>query len=112
DLLERMRHRVLDPVPIDLAHREDRHAELAQERALAGVERADADESDARRFDGRQLPAVALERLAAEAERSREHHPVDVPRRARLRSVDVAVRVQPEDAAEAEDTRKTGERAE
>jgi len=35
-------------VTVDLAHREDAHLELADQLALAGIERADADERSAR----------------------------------------------------------------
>ena len=67
--------------------------------SLAVVERRDiADERDAPRVDGGERPELARERLSAPAERGRERHAVDVAARRRLRRVQVAVRVEPEDA--------------
>ena len=40
-----------------------------------------------------------LERASAQTERCRQHHAVDVAREARLRRVEIAVRVDPQDAA-------------
>ena len=47
------RDRVLDPEPVDVAHREHGRVQLAEQRALAVVERADADERDPARVDRR-----------------------------------------------------------
>jgi len=96
-------HAGLDPDPVDLAHREDLRVELAQELPLSVVERADADQRELSRLDRRQRPAVALERIARQPERGSEHHPVDVARRRGRRSVQVAVRVDPDDTARAAD---------
>ena len=49
---ERLAQDALDAEPVDLAHREDAHVELADQLALARVERADADERGARRPTG------------------------------------------------------------
>src|SRR5262249_52717808 len=62
--------------------------------------------------DGREGPAAAGEALAREPERGGEHHPVDVAARARLGAVEVAVRVEPDDAAEALGTTEPAERPE
>jgi hypothetical protein len=42
---------VLDAEPIDVAHREHGRVQLAEQPALAVVERADADECDPARVD-------------------------------------------------------------
>ena len=56
---------------------------------------------------------VVRERIAREAERGRERHPVDVSRRARGRRVEVAVRVDPDHAARlARGRAQAGERPE
>ena len=97
--VERLPHRALDPDPVDVAHREDADARLVQERALGGVERADADEDDPRRVDGRQRSAPRGRTTPAPRPSGRgERHPVDVPRRARLGRVEIAVGVDPDDA--------------
>ena len=96
--VERLPHRALDADPVDLAHREDADARVAQEPALAVVELPHAEERNSLRIDGGKRPRVAREGVAAEAERSAERHPVDVAARARLRRVDVGVRVDPEHA--------------
>ena len=99
DAVERLPHRVLDPDPVDVAHREDADVGLAQERALGRVERADPDEGDARRVDGGQREPVVGEPLGRPPERGGERHPVHVAGRARLGRVEVAVRVDPDHAA-------------
>ena len=109
---ERLAHARLDPDPVDLAHREDLRVELLQQLALALVERAHADERELPGLDRRQLPVVVGERVAGEAERRREHHAVHVSTRRRLGSVEVAVRVDPDDAARAVHRRHADERAE
>ena len=63
------------------------------------------------RIDRRRRPRSALERRPAEAEHGREHHPVDVAGRRGLRRVQVAVRVEPEDAAAAVRRRQATDRA-
>ena len=65
DAVERLAHGPLDADAVDLAHRVDAHARLAQEPALALVERADADQRDASGVDRWQRPRVALEPGAA-----------------------------------------------
>ena len=85
--------------------------ELGQQRLLAGVERADADQRDPPRLDGRQRILVALELRAGETERGRKRHPVDVSARRRLGPVQVAVRVEPEHAAGATGASHPAERA-
>ena len=111
DPVERLAHRVLDPDPVDVAHREDADVRLAQERSLGGVERADADERDARGVERRECEPLVREPLRRLAERGRERHPVHVARRARLRRVEVAVRVDPDHAARlARGRRESGKR--
>ena len=56
DVCERLPHRLLDPEPVEVAHREDERAQLAEQHALRLVERANPDERDASRIDGRQRP--------------------------------------------------------
>ena len=94
---QRLAKRALDAVPVDLAHREDPEVEVADQLALAVVERADADER--RPLDGRRRPGGALELRAGDAEGGRERHAVDVPARRGLGAVQVAVRIEPEHAA-------------
>ena len=89
----------LDSTPVEVADRVHGDVELAHERLLARVERADADECDALGIDRRQRQPVSANALAADPEHRRERHPVDVSARRRLGRVEVAVRVQPEDAA-------------
>ena len=60
---ERLAHHALDPVAVDVAHREDVDAELGDQRPLALVERAGAD--DRGPLDRRRRPRVGRERLAA-----------------------------------------------
>ena len=79
---QRVANDLLEPAPVDLAHRGDGEAELADELLLAGVERADADERD----------ALGVERRAAARRRSVKPSGDDrAPRpaacRARCRSV-------------------------
>src|SRR5436189_52237 len=81
--VERLPHHVLDPDPVDVAHREDTDVVLAQEGTLGAVERANADEGEARRVDGRQAEALVGEPLRRLAEGGGERHPVDVARWAR-----------------------------
>src|SRR5438034_7430104 len=108
---QRLPDGTLDAETVDVAHREDARVELLQQLALALVERADADERDAARHERGQLPAVALEPLSRTAQRGGQDHPVDISARARLRAVQVAVRVEPEDAARAVDAAQAPERA-
>ena len=91
-------HDPLDPDPVDLGHRDRANALLPDQRALRGVERAHADEHDALGVDGGQLEAVPREGVPRNTQGCSERHPVDVPRRARGRRVEVAVRVDPDDA--------------
>jgi hypothetical protein len=109
---ERLAHARLDADPVDLAHREDLRVELAEQLPLAVVERADADERELPRLHRRQLPAVAPERLPAEPERGCQHHPVHVAGRRGVGRVQVAVCVDPDDAAGTAHLRHPDERAE
>ncbi len=112
DVRERLANGTLDSEPVDVAHREDARVELRQELPLAVVERADADQRHAARATaGSDQPSLG-NRAPAEPERGREHHPVDVAARARLRAVEVAVRVDPEHAALAVHPREAAERPE
>ena len=56
-MCERLAHARLDADSVDLAHREHLRVEPAEQLALAGVERADADERDATGLHRRQRPA-------------------------------------------------------
>ena len=112
DPVERLAHRPLDSDAVDLAHREDPHARLAEQLPLAVVELSEPEQRDAPRIDRGERPGVARERLAGEPERSRERHPVHVSARARLGRVDVGVRVDPEHAARPVHRREPTERPE
>ena len=98
-MCDRLSHAGLDADPVDLAHREDLRVELAQKGPLSVVERADTDERELAGLDRQQRPAIAPEGIAGEAERRRQHHSVHVAGRRRRRSVEVAVCVDPDDAA-------------
>ena len=69
---------------------------MPQWTTLACVELTSSDQRDAFRGDGREGPGVALE-LASQAESGCERHAVDVAAGARLRRVDVGMRIDPED---------------
>src|SRR5437588_11026182 len=69
DVLERLAEDALDPQTIDMAHRPDAQAVLADELALARIERAGADDRDARAVGGRHRPGLPLELGTGEAER-------------------------------------------
>ena len=113
DAVERLPHRALDPDPVDVAHREHADVGLPEERSLARVERADADERDPGRVERGKGEPVVREPLRRSAERAAERHPVHVPGRARLGRVEVAVRVDPDHAARLPRRgRETGERPE
>ena len=98
-VLERLAHARLDAALVDLAHREDLRLEPLQQVALSLVERPDAEERELPRLDRRQRPVVVVEHIAGQVERRRQHHPVDVSARRGLRRVQIAVRVDPDDAA-------------
>jgi hypothetical protein len=102
-----------DPAAVDVVHREDVHAQVAQAQLLALVHAADADEDRAGVGQHRQRPGVAREaRVVAHPERDRERHPVHVARRRRLGRVQVGVGVEPDQAARsAVDGRKPSQRA-
>ena len=104
DGTERPAHHALEPEPVDVAHRRHVGVQAAEHVPLAVVERADADERHPRH--GRKRPRRALELPAGETESCGERHPVDVSARTRLRSVEVAVCVEPEDRARAVDARQ------
>ena len=113
DVVERLAHRPLDADPVDLAHREHPHSGLAQELPLAGVRLPQPEQRDASRIQRRQRPGVARERVAGDAQRRRERHPVHVPTRARLGRVDVRMGVDPEgspDAVHAGEAAESSER--
>ena len=74
---------------------------VAQQRALPFVQRADSDECNTARLERRQTPALAAKTVARKTERCGEHHPVHVAGRARLRTVQIPVRVEPDRAARA-----------
>ena len=112
DLCQRLADRPLDPDPVDVAHRVRADAELSNPLALAHVERPQPDECDAARLDRRQGPHLAREAAVREAERRGERHPVHVAGRRGLGRVQVAVRVEPEHAADAAGTREPAERSE
>src|SRR5262249_3846261 len=101
DMCERLAHSPLDAQAVDVAHREDESVELPEQLPLPFVERSDADECDAAGDEGREAPAVTAEVLACQPEARGEHHAVDVSTRARLGAVQVAVRVEPDDPAQA-----------
>jgi hypothetical protein len=61
DVGERLAEGRLDAAAVDLADRPGADAQVAQPPALAGVERAEADERDTRAIDGGQRPVRALE---------------------------------------------------
>ena len=84
--VERLADRPLDPDPVDVAHRVRLDPELADPLALARVERAHADERDARRSTAGSVQRVALEPAVGEPERRGERHPVHVAGRARSRA--------------------------
>ena len=111
DLRQRLADRPLDPDPVDVAHRVRADAELANPLALALVERPQADERDAARVDRRQRPHVAREAAVRETERGGERHPVHVAGGGGLGRVQVAVRVEPEHAADAAGAREPAERS-
>ena len=96
---ERLANRMLDSETIHVAHREHLRVELAQQLPLAVVQRTDSHKGDPTRFERGQAPAIATEAIAGEAERRREHHAVHVAARARVRAVQIAVRVDPDHAA-------------
>src|SRR5262249_1132244 len=106
---ERVAHRPLEAASVDVAHRVDADVELTDQLTLAVVERADADECGA--LDRRRRPCIVQERIARGAECCGERHPMDVARRRRLWTVEVAVCVDPEHRAGAVRTRETTERA-
>ncbi len=98
--VDRLEHRALDPDPVDLGHRDHTDAGLPDERALGSVERPHAEQG--RRAPGRPRAAArpgCAKASPASAERGSERHAVDVPGRAGLGRVEVAVRVDPDDAA-------------
>src|SRR5712692_4474693 len=64
---ERLAHAGLDAHAVDLAHREHLRIEPLQELTLTLIERANADEREPARLDGRKSPALVLERRPAEA---------------------------------------------
>ena len=112
DVLDRLADRPLHPKLVDRAHRPDAQAVLADELAFALVELTRADECEARALDGGRGPGAALEPGAAEPERGGEHHAVHVAGGRRLRTVEIAVRVDPEDTARPVSRREASERAE
>src|SRR2546426_10357359 len=64
DMRKRLAHCPLHPEPVDVAHREHLRVELAEQRALALVQRADADEGDPAGAECGKAPAGLLEPLA------------------------------------------------
>ena len=99
DVVERALHHLLEPEPIDVAHRVDLHPELADELSLGLVKRAGSDDDDTARLNHRQRPLRALETAARQPQCGGEHHPVHVPARARLGAIEIAVGVDVENAA-------------
>src|SRR5579864_6259024 len=78
---DRFAHAALDADAVDVGHREDLRVDLLQQLPLALIERTYAEERQSARLDRRERPAFARERVAAEPERRREHHSVDVAAR-------------------------------
>ena len=111
-MLEGLADRALHPELVDRAHRPDAQAVLTDELALAPVELARADKREARALDRGRWPGVTLECAAAEPEGGGEHHAVHVPGGRRLRTVEIAVRVEPEHTARPVRGREASERAE
>ena len=109
---ERLAHARLDADSVDLAHREHLRVEPAEQLALAVRRASGRRRARCARLDRRQRPPVACERGTAETECGGEHHSVHVPARRRRRRVQVAVRVDPDDAARAVRRRHPDERAE
>jgi hypothetical protein len=108
----RLQRRTVDTDPVHLTHREHLGVERLYELPFSVVERADADERELARNEDRHRPAVAAEAIAGEPESGREHHAVHVARRRRLGRVEVAMRIDPDNAARASGLRHTHERAE
>src|SRR5262245_49666836 len=99
DARQGLPHRGLDAEAVDVAHGEHTYVEPLEQVPLALVEGPHAEEGDAPGCDRRQAPAVLMEALAREPERRGQTHAVDVAGRARRGAVQIAVRVDPEDAA-------------
>ena len=57
---ERLAHAGLDPVPVDLAHREHLRVEPAEQLALAVAERPHADQRAAARLGGEPLASISF----------------------------------------------------
>ena len=99
DASQRLGDGVLDPEPVDVAHREHGRVQLVQQRPFPVVEGADPDERDAAGIDRRERQIRTVEGGPGEAHRRRQHHAVDVPAGAGLGTVEVAVRVDPDHPA-------------
>ena len=113
DAVERLLQRALDADPVDLAHREHADARLAQEVLLGGVERADADERDARRVDGRQRSPSWVNDSPARPSAAASGIPCTLPDglvSGVLRSPCASIQITPPGCARG--ARETGERAE
>src|SRR5438093_708242 len=106
---DRPLHRRPHAETIDVGHRERRHTGLLDVVALAGIDIAQPEQHALPA--ARRAAQVGGERIAREPERDREGHPVHVPGRRRLGSVDVAVRIDPDHAGPLPRTREAGEGA-
>jgi hypothetical protein len=102
-------HRRPHAETIDVGHGERGDASLLDVVALAGVHVAQAEQHTA--VAARRTAKVRGERVTRESERDGERHPVHVPRRRGLGRVDVAVRVDPDDAGLLPRPGEAGERA-
>jgi hypothetical protein len=85
-----------DPALVDVGHRVGRDRTLAECLALPVVEGAQSHEGDVLGVDADVGPVGARE--LSPPEDGRQRHPVDVAARRRLGGVEVAVRVEPDDA--------------
>ena len=112
NVLERFSQHGLDPEPVDIAHRVHARVELGEQVALPVVELAHTYERDAGRIDRGQLKSLTFELGAREPERDGQRHSVDVSGRRGLGTVEVAVRVEPEDPAGPLCAREPAERSE
>ena len=108
-VLQRLAHRALETVAVDVAHREHLHPEPPDQFSLRRVERAHTDECDP--LERRRRPGLAREHVAGGAERGGERHPVHVAGGRALGQVEIAVRVDPQHSARAVHVRHPAERA-
>ena len=109
DVVERLADRPLDADPVDLAHRVDADA-MPRAGALGRVERPDADERDAVGVDGGERPRSLSNAPPTSPSAAASTIPWTFPLGEVSGRVQVAVRVDPEDAADLADGGETAER--